>query len=332
MVDDVRPFEPRHQVLPGRRPRVAVEQDGAEHHTREGDRPGRLVLAREPCQRPAEAEPPVTRVERRDPGEQPEVDREALAVPRPVVAAERGHPEERHVAVHRDRERERARARRIGVRELENGEREERDRPRPASEPQGVLREWPRLAPAELAHPDEQVGQGTPGREAAPHVPEHDRQHGHAEPEDHVHPGRCEVAERVGVAEQRGEPHEEEQHDRDRLDDHAERAEDEGREPLAERLPVAPLPEQRLPPEGAEEHERDDEDDRRAPVEEPRRDREVLDSPDPVRDEPGTAQGFTSSTASSVSVGCNSSSKRPAMFAVNGRRSGFPGTISFSML
>ena len=45
-------------------------------------------------------------------------------------------------------------------------------------------------------------------------------------------------------------------------------------------------------------------------------------------DEERPAQGFTSITASSVSVGWSSSSNLPAMFAVNGRRTGFPGTMS----
>ena len=201
-----------------------------------------------------------------------------------------------------------------------------------AAEPLRVLGEWARLSPAQLAKPDEQIGDRAPRRERAPDVPEENRERGHAEPEDHVDPGRGQVLERVRVAEQRREPHEDEQRDGDRLHDDAERAEDESRDAVSEAPSVLCLPEQRPPPERAEQDERDDEDDRRAPVEEPRRDREVLDSPDPVRDEEEPGQGFTSRTASSVSVGCSSNSKRPAMFAVNGSRSGVPGTISFSML
>ena len=76
-------------------------------------------------------------------------------------------------------------------------------------------------------------------------------------------------------------------------------------------------------PEPAEEEERDDEHDRRAPVEEPRGDREILDLPDPVRDE--VDQGRTSSTASSASGWWSSTSKRPGSFAVSGMRTGLPG-------
>ena len=72
----------------------------------------------------------------------------------------------------------------------------------------------------------------------------------------------------------------------------------------------------------AEQDERDDEDDRGAPVEEPRRDREVLDRPDPVRDE---VSGSTVSTASSASGWWSSTSKRPGMVAVIGMRTGLPG-------
>ena len=82
--------------------------------------------------------------------------------------------------------------------------------------------------------------------------------------------------------------------------------------------------EQRTRPQGTEQDERDHEDHDRAPVEEPCRDREVLNRPDPVCDE---VHGLTVSTASTASGWCISTSNLPGMVAVIGSRTGFPGVI-----
>ena len=119
---------------------------------------------------------------------------------------------------------------------------------------------------------------------------------------------------------------------RDDLRDDAARPEDDARERRRDFPATLACGEQWCAPEHAEQDERDDEDDRRTPVEEPRRHGEILDPPDAVRDEAGRDQGLTSTTASSASVGCSSTSNRPAMFAVKGIRTAWPGTTSFSML
>ena len=239
------------------------------------------------------ANPALLGEERPDPGEQAEVHREPLAVTRPRLPSERGHAEQRDVRVERDRERERARARWVRVRELERREGEQGHRTRPATEPLRVLGEWPRLCPAELSQPHVQVGDRPPRRQGAPDVPEQHRQRGHAQPEDHVDPGRGEVAKRVGVSEERRDPDEKEQRDGDRLHDDPQRAEHEAGQAGAETGSRLPRTEQRQAPESAEQDERHHEHDPRAPVEEPGWDREILDAPDPVRDEGGDVQGCT---------------------------------------
>ena len=101
----------------------------------------------------------------------------------------------------------------------------------------------------------------------------------------------------------------------------------EPREPVADGAPPLVRREQRPLPERPEQDERDDEDDGRAPVEHPRRDREVLDRPDPVCDD---VHGLTVSTASTASGWWSSTSNRPGIVAVSGSRTGFPGVIGRS--
>ena len=134
-VEDVRPLEVGAQVLPERRAAEPVEPDRAEHDGDEGEHARRPLGAGEPRERHPDDEPALVLAERRDPGEQAEVDGEAVAVLVPRPPAEGGHPEPHHVAVERDRERERARARRLGVGELERREAGEEDRAGPDAEP-----------------------------------------------------------------------------------------------------------------------------------------------------------------------------------------------------
>lgn len=87
-------------------------------------------------------------------------------------------------------------------------------------------------------------------------------------------------------------------------------------------------------PQGTERDERDDEDNGAAPIEEPRRDGEVLDPPDPVGEnarKERAGQGLTVSWASSASGWCSSSSKRPGTFATNWITVGAPFFGVFSM-
>ena len=91
---------------------------------------------------------------------------------------------------------------------------------------------------------------------------------------------------------------------------------------------LVPLQE-RIFPERPEQDERDNEHDARAPVEEPGRDRQVLDGADAVGDD---AHGVTLTTASKASGWWSSTSNRPGIVAVNGRRTGFPGVIARSTL
>ncbi len=261
-------------------------------------------------------------------GEKAEEHREPLARAHPGVTAERGHSEESDIGVDRDRERERARARGVRVRKLEGGERKDRDNPRPPSEPLGVFGERPRLAPAPFPCPDVGVRERAPRRKGAPDVAEDDREGRKPEPEDHQDPDRREVPVRVGVAEQRSRPHEGKERDRQHLDGDPERPEHGPRDPARQGPTPLVLLEHRPLPESTEQDEGDDEDDARAPVEQPRRDRKILDGPDPVADE---AQGRTSRTARSESGWWSSTSNRPGIVRVSGTRTGFPGVTGFSM-
>ena len=74
-VDDVRPFEVGAEVLPERGPAEPVEPDRAEHDGDEREHPRRPLGAGEPRERHPDDEPALVLAERRDPGEQAEVDR-----------------------------------------------------------------------------------------------------------------------------------------------------------------------------------------------------------------------------------------------------------------
>ncbi len=122
--------------------------------------------------------------------------------------------------------------------------------------------------------------------------------------------------------------------DREHLRRDPHRPEHEAREPFSERAPAGAPGELRRLPEPAEEEEGDDEDDGAAPVEEPRRDGEVADPPDPVREQARQrhcGQGLTVMSARSASGLWSSSSKRPGSFAVNWITVGLPIRGVFSM-
>ena len=205
------------------------------------------------------------------------------------------------------------------------------DRGRPPPEARGVLGQRLRLVAPELAQPDEEVGDCPPRRETAPDVSEQNGQRRDTEPEDHVDPGRREVPEGVGVAEQRGHPDEDEHCDGDDLHRDPHRPENDPGERRRQWPAALALVEERPAPQDAEQDEGHHEDDGRRPVEEPRRHGEVLDPPDAVCDEPGADQGRTSITARSASGWWSSSSNRPGRFAVKGIRTGSPAVTGFSM-
>ena len=109
-----------------------------------------------------------------------------------------------------------------------------------AAEALGVRGQRPRLTPENvLPDPDEPVGDRPPRAECPPDVAEQQRQHGHADPEDDVHPGRGDVAERIRRAEERGGEDDDEQERGERLDDDPHRPEHEPAECLAEIAPSA---------------------------------------------------------------------------------------------
>ena len=146
----------------------------------------------------------VARRERRDPREQPERDREALAAPRPRVAPEDGHPGERPVGVERDRDR-RACADTQARGCASSSATKAKSAPAAGYRPQ---RSGPARAPAAprapaLEHPDGRVGERAPRAEHAPDVAEQDRQERQPEPEDDVDERRREVEELDGRAEER---------------------------------------------------------------------------------------------------------------------------------
>ena len=294
-VDDVRAFDVGHQVLPERRPAEPVEADRAQHHGHEGEHPRHPLGPRETAEGHPEDEPAVVLAERSDPGEQPEVDGEAVAVVVPGPPAERGHAEPHRVAVERDRERERARARRLGVRELERSEQGERDSPGPDAEPLWVLERRRPLLAQTPPQPRDAVRDCEPRVENPPDVPEQHLDEHEPQPERDVDERRREVLGRGRLADQRGQEDEHEQAGRDGADDHSERGRPEDAlEPLGERTPRGAPLELRPLPERTQREEREDEDDGAAPEEEPLRNRQVLDAADPVGEQ---AQGRTSSSA-----------------------------------
>ena len=244
-----------------------------------------------------------------------------------ALAAERGHPEERDVAVERDRQRERARAGRVDVRELERREAEEQARGRPAahslgSSPSGARR----LRPDAFEHPHERVGDRPPRVQDAPDV----RRTGPAPARARSRRRRRRTsASRFSFGfvspSRRGQEDEHEERGRHRAEQHAQRTRAE--HPLqpagqrtAGRVPV----EERLAPQRPQRDERGDEHDRRAPEEQPRGNREIADRPDPVRDD----HGLTVSSPIWMPRSSSSISKRPGTSAVKAMRAVFPGPAS----
>ena len=186
-----------------------------------------------------------------------------------------------------------------------------------------------------LPDPDEPVGDRPPRAERPPDVAEQQRQHRHPDPEDDVHPGRGDVAERVGRAEERGGEDDDEQERRERLDDDPHRPEHEPAEGRAEIAASRVLLELRRLPQRPEQDERDDEHERPSPEEEPLGNGEVLDPPDPVGQdvrEELRDHYFTVSCASNASIGWSSSAKRPCTLATNWITVGTPFLMFFSML
>ena len=247
----------------------------------------------------------------------------------PTCPSQRGHPEERDVRVHRDAN---ASARGLAVRSRRARGRRRRAAPRPPASGRASPGTRPEagLVASELPRPDECVGDRAPRGQRPPDVPEHDRERGDAEPEDHVDPGRREVAERVGVAEEGRDPDEAEQHDGERLHDDPQRAEDHTREPRGQPAAMLPGGQERRPPQDAEQDEGDDQHRGRPPVEHPRRDGRSWIPPMPCATRPKLLRP-TSRTARTESGWCSSSSKRPGRSTVSGMRTGFPGVSGFSM-
>ena len=249
--------------------------------------PGARVRSGQPAEGCPHHEPAVALAERRRPGEQAEVDREAVAVPRPHLATEAGHPEPHHVAVERDRERERPRVGGVRVGELEGGEREQH-------RCRGIDAEALRVGPERLPraaepapYPVDTVRGRTPRIQHRPDVPEEDLQYGHAQPEDDVDERRREVHGGRRLADERGQEDEREQPDRHGAgNDPQPRRAEEPLEALRQRPPHREPLELRPLPERAEREKRDDEDDGAAPEEEPGRNRQVPDPADAVRDDP----------------------------------------------
>ena len=319
-VEDVRPLDPGDEVLPGGRAAVAVEGDRAERDRDEQDRSRHPLRACETCEGQPQPDPQLPGGERRDPGDVAEQDRKALAAGRPRLAAEGEHAEERDVRVERDCEGERPGVRRIRVAQLERDEGEERNGTGVATEPLRVGRERSRLTTEPLPRPDEGVCDRAPGTERPPHVPEEKREQREAQPEDHVDPGRREIGERVARADERRGENDDEEDDRERLGDDPDRSQDDPAEGVSERPAGRTACQLRRLPERPQRDERHDEHEGAAPVEQPRRDGEILDPPDPVGQDPWQQirdQGRTVSCASSTSDGWSSSSKRPGTFATN---------------
>jgi hypothetical protein len=314
VVDHVRPLDPRDEVLPAGRPAEAVEADAAEHDRQEGDRARRRVAHGEGGERDPQPQAAVTHAPGRDQREEAEEDGKRLAVPRPRLAAERRHPEQRDVRVEADREREDAGVGRVGVGELERGEEEEQCRAGPPAPVRRVLGERPRFAARALARPYIGIRECPPGAQRPPHVPQEDGEQRNTEPEVDVDPRRRQVAERIGVPHRRGGEDEHEQRDRNSLQCYPQRRRERNpRERLGRRSPLRAGGEQRPLPERAERDERDNEYDGRPPEEQPFRDGQVADAADPVGDDHGSTWRFPSRMSDS----CSSISKRPGTFARN---------------
>ena len=261
--------------------------------------------------------------------EVPEEHRKCLAVPLPRFTPERGHPEERDVGVERDREGKCARARRIRVGELE-ARRTRAGRARRDSAPavpdtrRAASPPVPRAPAARRTRPRSHARARVPATRcrARPRAPgRRARRRCRPRSARGSGTGRCRRRARPPRRVRRARP----------------RA--PGRRSAAARARPATARrerpsrcscrgEERPPPEPPSRRNETTRTIGRAPVEQPRRDREVLNPPDPVRDE--VDQGRTSSTASSASGWCSSSSNRPGSFAVNGMRTGLPGVTGFS--
>ncbi len=320
------PAHVRYQVLPVARPAEAVEARRAEHDRHEQKRAAGPVVAGQPSERPAHDHSPVPGRKGSDAREQREGDGEPLPVARPDIPAVDGHSGPGPVRVQRDRDRERARVVRLHLRELERHEREERSGGRVPPPLPGPLEHRTRLASSELEEPDDRVGDGPPGAERRPDVPEQDREERDAEPEDDVDERRREVEERDPRPEERGSKGEEVDPDGERTEhaSHRQRKEDPA-ERMRKRASAHMGLEQRPPPEREQEDERDGEDEGGPDVEIHRGNRQVADDPDPVGEQP---HGCTLMSAICTPLFSSSTSKRPGIVALNGSRTVPPAAMS----
>ena len=276
------------------------------------------IRATEPGQGPANDDRPVTLGERCHAGEERELGCEPLAASRPGVSTEDGHAGERPVRVEGRRDAEHARVRGPRMRELEGDEREERERGGEATEPFGIREERPRSATSALQQPHGRVRNCAPRRENTPDVPEEHGQEREPQPEEHVDERGREVLARDSRSEELRPERDDQEPCRDRTERDAQRCRSENALQAArDRPPTRPPLQLRPAPERTERDERDDEDDRRGGEEERLRDREIPDSPDPVREED---HGLTVSSAICVPRLSSSTSKRPGIVARNGIR------------
>ena len=298
----------------------------AEHHRDEGDRPRRPFGAREPGEGPAKPDAPIDHVERARAGR---AGRTGRRTPRRCAPTSHGRTRPSRRARHRCRARSRRRARAgstgrsTRARATTNAKSATAAGQRPSRSGYSASgRASPPPRSRIQTNASAIARQGESARQTFPRTTDSS---GHPEPEDHVDPRRREVPERIRVPEERRGPDEAEERDAERPG----RRSGAGRARRARpRRPARGL--RRAPRAADAATERPsrtneiDEDHDRAPVEEPRRDREVLDRPDPVCDE---VHGLTVSTASTASGWWSSTSNLPGIVAVIGSRTGFPGVI-----
>ncbi len=294
---DVPLLEP--PVHPRGRAAEAVEGDRAEHHGHERDRPGPgLAQPGEADERRAQAHLALLHGQRRDAGDEAEVDGERVRLGEPLGAAVEERADPGVGAVDEDRERERARVGRVVVGELERREGEQPDRGRPAAEALRIGERLRTAAPA-AAEPLCSIRGGLPRVDRRPDVPEERRNGGEAEPEDDVDERRREVPELGALAHEPGREDEQEQEDRDDAERDPQAAREHEAQPR-ERAPAAVVLQHGAAPQERERHERHDDHGPRAVEEEPLRNRQVPDGADPVREEAHrkTAEARTSGTGS----------------------------------
>ena len=307
-------------VLPPVRPAQAVEGDRAEDDGDERHRPGLLEPFGERAEGYADDDLPPSRTERRHAGEEAEVGAEAVAVLEPRRAAERGGAGPGDPAVDERRCRDRPWVIRRLVGELEGDESDQKRGCRPDPKPlwvgegrapgpspsSGQVRDGIRRCPPRVQH--------------SPYVAQQDGEERHPQPEDDVDEGRRQVQGRRVRSDEAGGDHQHEQRHADRADDDPQnRRQQHALQSGRQRALSRPL-EARLLPQHTERDERRNEDERRSVVEEPRRDGQVLNRPDPVGEHGRCVQAHGSTERSAICRPSSSSStsKRPGIVARNG--------------